>query len=575
MNSEDSSQMHPCFVKLVDIRLVNDDNSLQLKDGDFDLIDSTMDMKEDFDEDNLCLQLEDLEDEIPCLSENSDSIVVKEEELSSFLEAPEPSNHTEINETSDSLGERSEIFCSLCKKQIPKSNFFQHRMNCSGEDEPEAFRCDIGNCGAEYPTNRGLKKHQSLVHEVATINIKEENMLNNLKEEEEVDEDEVIEDSQDPLAGTDKENEQSFLSTSDADTSSMYDRMQLDRDEEKIFQCPVDNCKSRFTTKHYLYIHTSRVHTEPVKCPFDDCNKFLKPISVNHHIKSFHQKVRKKCDNCGKLVMWSYFKTHHEKCQSVGQRNFKCSFEGCEAAFTSEHNRYSHMKSVHEKIKKLCKYCGKRISSKNISKHYKICPGNGVRRYPCPAADCDAEFTTNSYLIRHAKRAHGDLTIEEDLEPASSMIDDVVDDNELIQGIVYANASNLIRPKTEPQAAEEEKLFSCDVDNCNTKFRSKGALCCHRYSVHKPPMKCPIEGCESVFKPFNLRQHMKLVHERRRVACQNCGKLVSYTNIKLHYNNCTGNKEKKFACDEVGCEAKFWEKRGLKNHLRTVHGTML
>lgn len=61
--------------------------------------------------------------------------------------------------------------------------------------------------------------------------------------------------------------------------------------DEITFVCPFDGCKAAFAKKNFLDRHKHRVHVSPVKCPYENCEKFLKPSYLSSHIKNIHKKL--------------------------------------------------------------------------------------------------------------------------------------------------------------------------------------------------------------------------------------------------------------------------------------------
>ena len=106
---------------------------------------------------------------------------------------------------------------------------------------------------------------------------------------------------------------------------------------------------------------------------------------------------------------------------------------------------------------------------------------------------------------------------------------------------------------------------------CGTEIKET-ALRKHLMYKHKEvaDIKCTFTHCEKLFKqPQTLKNHIKLVHEKQRVLCVNCG--IPVSNIFLHRRKClpTGNYAEDVAC--VQCQKSFCSKQLFEYHERTVH----
>ena len=92
------------------------------------------------------------------------------------------------------------------------------------------------------------------------------------------------------------------------------------------------------------------------------------------------------------------------------------------------------------------------------------------------------------------------------------------------------------------------KWYRCDVDGCNERFKQKGALKTHKAFVHDINVKwfhCDVDGCNEKFKQNGtLKQHKADVHD---------------INVKW------------FHCDVDGCNEKFKKNGHLKRHKEFVH----
>lgn len=114
--------------------------------------------------------------------------------------------------------------------------------------------------------------------------------------------------------------------------------------------------------------------------------------------------------------------------------------------------------------------------------------------------------------------------------------------------------------------------FHCKVNGCKSEFHSQKKLSIHA-EIHKPPMKCPEEGCNATFKPNYLGAHIRRVHNKVGKICPNCGKKVSCYSIGQHMKICTNNgQEWHFLCTVEGCNLGFVTDMCRNRHIRYKHG---
>lgn len=204
----------------------------------------------------------------------------------------------------------------------------------------------------------------------------------------------------------------------------------------KTYECYVRNCNAKFATQGQRIIHINEKHEGKVFCPYENCESLLKTSYIRLHIRWQHEKdaVKIKCHNCGKLISKKYISQHLERCTSDGSRNFQCQIDGCQASFTvkaalNNHvsnvycarikcpfkdcvsfvkplNLVKHLKTIHEKVKKQCKKCGKSVSYNNFNVHVQGCHSDGEKKFKCEQEGCPAKFTTVAQRSHHVRKVH-------------------------------------------------------------------------------------------------------------------------------------------------------------------------
>lgn len=161
----------------------------------------------------------------------------------------------------------------------------------------------------------------------------------------------------------------------------------------KRYACPIGDCKSAFTHRRLVKIHQHTVHAEKIKCPYPDCNVFLKPVCVRGHVNLVHKKETgygmKKCENCQEIVKRRNYKKHLAKCHvtkepatvqdSMDDKDLtKCPFEFCNI-FTKLTDIRLHLMTYHREVKKICLQCGKSVLFVKFAAHYMNCVQNSSK----------------------------------------------------------------------------------------------------------------------------------------------------------------------------------------------------
>ena len=142
----------------------------------------------------------------------------------------------------------------------------------------------------------------------------------------------------------------------------------------------------------------------------------------------------------------------------------------------------------------------------------------------------------------------------------------------------------------------KEKTLECDL--CRKKFltpftlkkhqrthtaieeRTQTCLKCgvavtnmkqHERFVHQKdlPFSCPEEDCQTKFtSSLHLRKHMESVHDKTKLACPQCNKMMGVNSLASHIR-IVHQKQRNSECPE--CHKTFQNKSHLRNHLQRVH----
>ncbi|XP_015919836.1 zinc finger protein 624 [Parasteatoda tepidariorum] len=235
----------------------------------------------------------------------------------------------------------------------------------------------------------------------------------------------------------------------------------------KCFVCPVPECGQILDKECKLKVHmfSHSTDTRPFKCSFDGCDwAFTTPYRLRRHEE-----------------------TH------LGSKEYICDFEGCNRKFTTIYNLKTHTKQ-HKWANSLT----------------------------CPAKDCQLSFANRRKLELHL-RIHKDV----------------------------------------------EAPYKCEL--CGKQYYSANCIASHlrTHQYNEDDFKCPFQGCGKVYdKICRLKQHIRHHTGDRPYICPADGckwSFMSASKLTRHMRKHTG--ERKFVCTEPGCGKSFMRPEHLKGHI--------
>lgn len=295
-------------------------------------------------------------------------------------------------------------------------------------------------------------------------------------------------------------------------------------DSKENFNKPfqVDNCKKSFDFQSNLKQHISRVHESvPIKCPRENCGKYVKSFYMNVHIRKQHESQK------------------HQK--------YHCPVEGCEKFFFTKTGLIKHQKFTHENFKSTCKNCGKEVL--HLKYHLWRCLNNIEKKIFCSVQNCKSFFLSRAHLKRREKIVH------EKFKYTCSNCGKKV-------GWLSKHLNRCL--------SDGDRKFHCVVENCSSSFTTKSNLNDHVNSVHTNPVKCSHKGCNTFLKPCAMKRHVNYYHCRSdSYQCKNCGKRC--INMSRHRVFCMNDGVKKISCQVANCTAKFSTELHLKAHVKSPH----
>uniref|UniRef100_A0AAX7SX76 C2H2-type domain-containing protein n=1 Tax=Astatotilapia calliptera TaxID=8154 RepID=A0AAX7SX76_ASTCA len=188
---------------------------------------------------------------------------------------------------------------------------------------------------------------------------------------------------------------------------------------------------------------------------------------------------------------------------NVGEKSFRCEYEGCGKLYTTAHHLKVHERSHTGDKPYICDYpnCGKKFATGNLQKHtrthtaaYSVVSYFCQKPFKCPVEGCGRSFTTSNIRKVHIRTHTGERPYYCS-EPSC--------------GRSFASATNY---KNHMRIHTGEKPYVCTVPGCEKRFTEYSSLYKH-HVVHTPCKPYNCNHCGKTYKQIStLAMHKRTAH---------------------------------------------------------------
>ncbi|KAA8590334.1 hypothetical protein FQN60_014268 [Etheostoma spectabile] len=171
------------------------------------------------------------------------------------------------------------------------------------------------------------------------------------------------------------------------------------------------------------------------------------------------------------------------RASNVGEKSFRCDYEGCGKLYTTAHHLKVHERSHTGDKPYICDYpgCGKKFAT-------------GEKPFKCPVEGCGRSFTTSNIRKVHIRTHTGERPYYCS-EPSC--------------GRSFASATNY---KNHMRIHTGEKPYVCTVPGCEKRFTEYSSLYKH-HVVHTPCKPYNCNHCGKTYKQIStLAMHKRTAH---------------------------------------------------------------
>ncbi|KAG5836524.1 hypothetical protein ANANG_G00256230 [Anguilla anguilla] len=172
-------------------------------------------------------------------------------------------------------------------------------------------------------------------------------------------------------------------------------REDLDKEDgkpepEAIYEtnCHWENCSKEFDTQEHLVHHINNEHIHGEKkefvCHWQDCSREQRPFKAQY-------------------MLVVHMRRH------TGEKPHKCTFEGCNKAYSRLENLKTHLRSHTGEKPYVCEHegCNKAFSNASDRAKHQNRTHSNEKPYVCKIPGCTKRYTDPSSLRKHVKTVHG------------------------------------------------------------------------------------------------------------------------------------------------------------------------
>ncbi|KAH9971433.1 hypothetical protein BGW80DRAFT_1322403 [Lactifluus volemus] len=309
---------------------------------------------------------------------------------------------------------------------------------------------------------------------------------------------------------------------------------------KRIYQCTFDGCEKSYTKPSRLEEH-ERSHTgdRPFVCT--TCNKsYLRETHLQAHVRSHLPKSDRPfvCEesDCDKRFWTAQHLKVHKDVIHLGEKPFKCTHEGCGAAFLKHHKLRAHLAGEHAPPGTKPYQCDHGDCTKSFSTNQKLRAHLKVheeKRYTCVNAVCrtapeSAFYPTWTALQHHIRTAHPPRCPHEDCTGRTFSSQKGLcahlklhEEKAIEDGNSDEEEDTL--PRKRRRGGEIGRDWKCEVEGCGKDFKSKQALTTHHAITHlgRRDFVCTVEGCGRAFGYKHiLQRHQARTHVNDRAESE-------------------------------------------------------
>ncbi|KAJ8259378.1 hypothetical protein COCON_G00183900 [Conger conger] len=171
-------------------------------------------------------------------------------------------------------------------------------------------------------------------------------------------------------------------------------REDLDKEEkpepEAVYEtnCHWESCSKEFDTQEHLVHHINNEHIHGEKkefvCHWQDCSREQRPFKAQY-------------------MLVVHMRRH------TGEKPHKCTFEGCNKAYSRLENLKTHLRSHTGEKPYVCEHegCNKAFSNASDRAKHQNRTHSNEKPYVCKIPGCTKRYTDPSSLRKHVKTVHG------------------------------------------------------------------------------------------------------------------------------------------------------------------------